>query len=277
MKSTPAALVTHTGQEVTTLATCWKLSRGDGVVMGFTDHVRPLVISGVTYEADTGHSPTAIATSALLDVDNLEVQACLSSDSLLDEDLIAGLWDFAQIEIFRVNYADLTMGAEQLRKGWIGEVRTGRSAFYAELRGMTQPLQQSVGRMYGAACDADLGDARCGVTLATYTVSGSVTAATSNRIFTDSARGEAAGYFTYGKMTWTSGLNDGLGMEVKAFAAGIVELQETMPYTIAVGDAYTMYAGCDKIKATCIAKFGNVINFRGFDMVPGADRMMSGT
>jgi uncharacterized phage protein (TIGR02218 family) len=276
MKSTPSLLIEHLSGDVVTTSTCWKLTRGDGVVKGFTDHTSPITMDGVVYESDAGYSPTNVVTSGGMNVDNLEIQSYLSSDGLTDADVKAGLWDFAQIEIFRVNYANTALGVDYLRKGWIGEVRTGRNAFYAELRGMTQPLQQPAGRLFGAACDADLGDARCGVTLATYTVTGNVTTATSNRIFADTSRAEAAGYFTYGKVTWTSGLNSGLSMEVKSFSSGVVEFQEAMPYTIVVGDSYSMHAGCDKIKATCISSFNNVINFRGFDMVPGSDRMLSG-
>jgi hypothetical protein len=47
MKTVSAALVS----EVTTLATSWKITRRDGVVLGFTDHVRDLDVEGVTYKA----------------------------------------------------------------------------------------------------------------------------------------------------------------------------------------------------------------------------------
>jgi uncharacterized phage protein (TIGR02218 family) len=44
-----------------------------------------------------------------------------------------------------------------------------------------------------------------------------------------------------------------------------------MPRTIAVGDAFSVTAGCDKRHATCRKKFGNVVNFRGFPHMPGND------
>jgi len=51
MKTTSVALAQHLAGEMTTLATYWKIIRRDGVVRGFTDHVRDLEIDGVTYKA----------------------------------------------------------------------------------------------------------------------------------------------------------------------------------------------------------------------------------
>jgi uncharacterized phage protein (TIGR02218 family) len=263
--------------EVTTYASCWKVTRTDGLVFGFTGHSHDISAEGVIFRADLGHTPTSIVSSATLSVDNLEITTFLDSSSITEEDVVAGLWDFAEVVIYRVNYENTILGGVPLKKGWLGEVRIGRASLKAELRGATQPLQSDVGRIYASACDADLGDARCGVVLATYTVTGAVTSITSNRIFSDSGRGETAQYFTYGRLTWTSGANSGRGMEVKGFSAGVFELQEAMAGVVAVGDTYSVYAGCDKVKTTgCIAKFNNAINFRGFDKVPGGDRMVSG-
>ena len=40
---------------------------------------------------------------------------------------------------------------------------------------------------------------------------------------------------------------------------------------IAAGDGFAVAAGCDKKFATCKAKFGNALNFRGFPHLPGND------
>lgn len=276
MKALSANLKTHMAGALTTLATLWKITRTDATVFGFTDHDADITYDGVTYAAASGFSASAIRTSARLDVDNMEVEGMLSADTITDADLLAGLWDYAAFIIMRVNYADLTMGHEVLRAGTLGNVKTGRQHYTCELRGMMQPLQQSIGRIYTPACDADLGDTRCDVVLATYTVTGTVTAVASQSAFTDSVRAEAADYFNYGLLTFTSGANAGYSMEVKDFGSGAFTLQQAMPEPIAIGDAYSVYAGCDKLLATCVSKFSNVANFRGFPHVPGIDRMVSG-
>lgn len=276
MKATGMALKAHMAGQLTTLATLWKVTRRDAQVFCFTDHDADIEYQGHTYAAATGFTASAIRTSATLDVDNMEAEGMLSSETITDADLLAGLWDYAEFAILRVNYADLTMGHEVLRAGTLGNVRTGRQHFAVELRGMTQPLQQTVGRVYTPACDADFGDARCGISLAGWTVTGTVTSVASQSAFTDTGRGESADYFSFGLLTFLTGGNAGYAMEVKTFSAGAFVLQQSMPNPIQVGDTHSVHAGCDKLLFTCIAKFANIVNFRGFPHVPGTDRMVSG-
>lgn len=272
-----AALDAHLSSETTTLATCWKATLTNGTIYGFTDHTEPIVYAGTTYQADAGYSPSSITTSEALAVDNLEVVGMLSNDAIAEADIHAGLWDYAEIEIFQVNYSDLTQGALYLRKGTLGEVRTGRTVFSAELRGMTQKLQQTIGELYSPSCRATFGDARCGVNLATYTFTGTVETVASNRQFTDSGLVNANGYFEYGLITWTGGLNVGLSMEVKTYTVGAVLLQLPMPYPVQVGDNFSLVAGCGKrIIEDCKTKFNNVVNFRGEPYFPGTDQLYKG-
>jgi hypothetical protein len=190
MKTVSAALKAHLAQETTTLATLWLITRTDGTVFGFTDAASDVVFGGVTFLAATGYSPTNIQTTAALNVDNLEVVSVLDSATITEADMMAGLWDYAAVQIMLVNYLDLSMGSMALRRGWLGQIKTGRSQFTAELRGMAQPLQQAIGRVCLPACDADLGDARCGVNLAALAVTGSVTSLISQSAFLDTARTE---------------------------------------------------------------------------------------
>lgn len=81
------------------------------------------------------------------------------------------------------------------------------------------------------------------------------------------------GYFTFGMVTFTSGGNIGLSMEVKSYVPGLVELQLPMPYPINVGDAYTITKGCGKrFNEDCRDGFNNVVNFRGEPHIPGQDQ-----
>jgi uncharacterized phage protein (TIGR02218 family) len=272
MKTVSSALSQHIAGEVTTLATCWKLTRTDGVVMGFTDHDTDLLVSGVTYKAATGYTRSAIQSSASFAVDNLDIEGVLDDAEITEGDLRAGLYDHAEVEIFLVNRADLTQGVMKLRKGRVGEVQLRDNGYVAELRGLMQAFSRTIGELYSPDCRADLGDDRCKADLAAFTVSGTATTVTDRRIFTDSARTEPDGDFDGGMLTWTSGLNMGRKMEVKAFAAGgAITLFLPMPDDIAIGDAYDLHPGCDKTLATCRDRFANVLNFRGEPYVPAAD------
>lgn len=48
-----------------------------------------------------------------------------------------------------------------------------------------------------------------------------------------------------------------------------------MAAEIAEGDLFAVTAGCDKRFATCVEKFANGINFRGFPHMPGNDFALS--
>ena len=197
MKTIPSGLATLLAAEVSTFATCWKATRQDGTVFGFTSFSQDLIVSGVTYKASTGYTPSQLQWSAVLDVDNLEVISMLNSASITDADIYAGLWDYCAIEVFYVNWVDTTQGTIKLIKGHLGVVNSGKTQFHAELRGMMQALQQTVGRIYTAACNADFADSRCAApgggvaSLAAFTVTGAVTSVTSNGVFIDTSRTEA--------------------------------------------------------------------------------------
>lgn len=284
MKTISVALAAHFASEVTTLATCWKVTRrpitpaeiiaGQGAVFGFTNHTSDLTVDAVLYQASTGYTPSGITSNINLAVDNLDVVGLLDSSTITEQDLQAGLWDYAEIEIFQVNYADLTQGTLKMCKGNLGEIKTGRQQFTAELRGLAQKLQQTIGEVYSPSCRADLGDARCTVDLAPFTVTGTITSVVDAHQFTDTGRSEAADYFKGGKITFTSGDNENISMEIKAYASDQFTLQLPMPYVVQVGDTYSAVAGCQKRLNDCVTKFNNVVNFRGEPYVPGNDSLM---
>ncbi|MEO1542983.1 MAG: DUF2163 domain-containing protein, partial [Pseudomonadota bacterium] len=95
MRAFPASLAAKLRGQVTTLCWCWRVTRKDGVVLGFTDHDRALSFDGTVFEAASGFTGSEMTTSVGLNVDNLEVDGALSSDRLSDEDLAAGLFDDA--------------------------------------------------------------------------------------------------------------------------------------------------------------------------------------
>lgn len=274
MKSASPALAAHLAGEVTTLATCWRLERADGWVRGFTDHDRELVVDGLTYVASTGFLPSAIKTASDLSVDNLDVDGFLDDAALRAEDLIAGLFDGARIEVFVVNWADLGQGRLLLRNGFLGEIKRADQRFSAEIRGLSNRLQQTAGKLYSRLCRVDLGSSECGVALGprtdTYAVTQVIDADTV-RIVT----ARATGFFTFGKATFTTGANAGAVNEVLLHDGQTIRLFVPMPRPIVVGDQIVLVAGCDKTPETCNAKFANILNFRGEPHIPGNDKVFS--
>jgi uncharacterized phage protein (TIGR02218 family) len=236
-----------------------------------------VTFEALDYAAVSGFTASEVQSSLGLAVDNLTVLGALSSASLNEADLAAGLYDDAAIEIWRVNWAAPAQRV-LMRKGNLGEVKRGRAGFSAEVRGLAHRLNQPTGRVYAYSCDADLGDARCGkdISSSAFTASGAVLAPSDNRRFTVSGLDSyASAWFSGGKLIFTSGANAGRAGEVKRHATGSIELWQALSEAIAPGDAFTVSAGCDKQLMTCKTKFANGINHRGFAYMPGNDAALS--
>jgi uncharacterized phage protein (TIGR02218 family) len=271
MKPVSPALQAHLDGELTTLADLVKITRTDGVTPGFTTHDADLTLGGVTYRADGAFTPQGMDNAARLKADGFEVEGILDDALLSAADMRAGLYDHARIDVYVCNWADLSQGTVQLRRGWLGEVALRDGRYVAELRGFHDLLQRRVGDIYTPECRYDLGDSRCGVNVAALTVTGTVTGVTDRMTFADAARTEGDGYFSYGKLTWTSGANAGLSMEAQNWdgAGKVFSLWLPMPCDVSAGDAYAVAPGCDKRFSTCAAKFANAARFGGFPHLPG--------
>lgn len=277
MKSLSPALAAHLASATTTLCWCWRLTRRDGARLGFTDHDRDLAFDGTTFEAAAGYTATEMKHGVGLSVDNMEVDSALSSGRLTEDDLSAGAYDDAQVEIFRVNWGDPAQRV-LMRTGSLGEIKRNGLAFTAEVRGLAHYLQQPVGRLYQYGCDADLGDGKCRIDLSqpAFRGEGTIISLPTGRAFVASGLDAfASGWLSGGLATFTSGPNAGRGFEVRQHTsnAGIVtiELWIEPAAALAVGDSFRVTAGCDKQFATCRAKFANGANFRGFPHMPGND------
>ncbi len=270
MRNISEALAGHLAGEATTLCLCWRLNRRDGATFGFTDHDEDIAFGGVSYLARTGLEAAEATAELGFAVSGGEVAGALVSAGITDADIEAGLYDDAGVETWLVNWAD----PEQrllLDFHSIGEIRRADSAFVAELRGLMHRLDEEQGRLYRAACSADLGDSRCGVAVAP--VSGVV--ATTDGALSLTAPELASHpdhWFAGGALTFLSGANSGFRSELRGHGAGgRLELWRRAPQAIAPGDAFQVTPGCDKSFATCRNKFTNAVNFRGFPHMPGND------
>lgn len=277
MKVVPTDLQNHLNTRETTLAWCWKITRTDGEVLGFTNHDRQLSFDGTDYEASTGMLGTEIESSLGLSVDNMDVEGAVDSVAITEADLIAGKFDDASIDLYLVNWADVSQRM-LMKTGNLGQIKRGKVSFQAEVRGLAARLQQRRGRLYQYACDAKVGDSRCTVNLesGTYKGSGTVTSTDGSVNIVASGLGSYTnGWFSRGRLTWTSGNNDGETREVKIHSNydGVVSIILWAPTAqeIQNGDTFEVRAGCDKMFATCKAKFNNAVNFRGFPHMPGQD------
>lgn len=268
----------HLETGLTTIARAWRLERADGVVLGFTDHDRDLHYDGVCFSACAGLTARALDTTTGLAVDNSEALGALVDAGLTEADIRAGLYDGAALTIWEVNWAAPDQ-RQAIFRGTIGEITRSGGAFRAELRGLTESLGQTGGRVYQAQCGAVLGDAACGVDLSApgYAAELPVEGVKAGREFVFAALpGFADRWFEFGRLQVVSGEAAGQAGVIRAdrlsaTGARQVALWAALTPEPVPGDLIRLVAGCDKQAATCRLKFDNFLNFRGFPHIPGED------
>ena len=280
MKTIPPELQARLDFGVTTLCRCWVIRRSDGVIQGFTDHDEDVLLDDINCRAGSGLSGSEAVQKLGLAVDSSELSGALADDTLNEADLAAGRYDAALVELWLADWTEPNLRI-LLARGTLGEVSREGAAFTAELRGLSERLSQDSGRLYTVTCSADLGDARCKIDLSDARFRGTGVVLALNATSAFRAGGLDVfldGWFTAGKLTFTSGANSGLSVEVKEHrktGAVTLNLWQAMPEPVAVGDTFTATAGCDKRFQTCHDRFNNVVNFRGFPHIPGNDFVIS--
>lgn len=262
---TASALAADIRAGTATLCWCLRVVRRDGTALGFTDHDADVSVGAVTFAASSAISPAQLETRLGGGMDFSDVIGALSSESITETDLRLGRYDGAEFALWRINHADPSHRMLCAR-GRLGPVEYGGPAWRAEVASLSSLLTQPTARVNTQFCDADLGDARCGVDLDAggFRVSGTVTAVESAGAFTvAAAAAKADGFFVNGEARFTTGALALLDYEVRASTGGAVTLYDPPAVAPSVGDAVTLTAGCDKTLATCKARFANTVNFRG--------------
>lgn len=276
-----SALAPHLAGMVTTVCRAWAVTRRDGVVLGFTDHDRPLSFDGIAFNASSGMTARAVEQTTGLSVDNTEAVGALSDASIREEDVRAGLFDGARLKAWLVNWQNV---AERrlIFRGRLGELERQGKRFRAELRGLTDLLNQPQGRVYQRPCTAVLGDGLCrfDTGLAGFSVEADVIGVTGGVEFRLPGQpGLIEGWFARGKMTVLTGAAQGTVGVIKrdreVSGQRVIELWEILSSGFSPGDRVRIEAGCDKRAATCRDKFANFLNFRGFPSIPGEDWLVS--
>ncbi len=276
MRSLDPALAAHLASGATTLCDCWLLLRRDGLRLGFTDHDEAVAFDGMRFLPETALSASAAEAVTGMAAGNFEVAGALSSDAIAARDVARGLFDGAGLTRWRVNWAAPEQRVK-LFEGTLGEITTEKGGFRAEALGPASALNRPLGRAYLGACDAALGDARCGVDLDGPGLRGAGVAQAfdARGLRATGLEGFASGWFAHGALRWTTGANAGDIAAVRDDAtsqgARMLTLARTPEAPVAEGDAFVATAGCDKRFATCAAKFGAAMNFRGFPHMPGDD------
>lgn len=274
-------LFSHLETGITTVCRVWAILRADGVEFGFTDHDRDLTFDGMIFKANSGLTARALQQTTGLSVDNSEAMGALSDMAVTEADLLAGRFDGAELRGWQVNWAKPEERQLQFR-GTLGEISRAGGAFQAELRGLTEVLNQPQGRAFQRSCAAVLGDKHCrfDLTQPGYAADVPVEIVEERRVFRFAGLdGFEDRWFEKGRLVVLSGSAKGVIGVVKNDRlkpdGRSVELWQALGPEIAPGDVIRLEAGCDKRADTCRLKFINFMNFRGFPDIPGEDWLTS--
>ena len=281
MKTRSAALVIAQSAQTRTTTWCWKATRREGDSLAVTARSQDIWFDGELYLARAGYNPKAISHEASAALVTTEVEGALSTE-ITELDFEAGLWDGCTVEMFEVDYRNLSSGKMALASFTMGDIKVTRSAFNAEMRGLTQRLQKTVGRLVTKGCPWVFGSISpdnytpaCNKALGPLTVTGALTSVADLRTFGDSSRAEVADYFGAGVIEFTSGANIGQALEIYSFSSGGFVTYLPFLSNPAIGDAYTLTPGCRKrFTEDCRTKFANTNNFGGFNELPGPDKVL---
>ena len=162
MRDIPSELAARIESGAAMLCHAWVVRRTDGAVMGFTDHDRDLMVEGVACRPGSGWTQGAGEGAVGLTAGGLSASGVLDDAAITEEDIAAGLYDRARVELWRVDWARPDL-AVRLWAGRLARIRRENGAFVADLDGQMAALERVVGRTYGRTCDAVLGDGRCGL------------------------------------------------------------------------------------------------------------------
>lgn len=255
-------------RELDNVATFWRIYRRDGVMLAFTSHDRDLDFAGIKHRTAPGMVPAAIRLSADLSNDSAEAEGALNHASIREEDLAAGLFDEAAIEIGAVDW--LTHEHYVLYTGEIGRIEDDQSQFSAELRSGKQLLEQDLVPRTSPTCRAEFCARGCGLSASRFTSSRSLAEIDLDRNRVRFDQLNATDHID-GRLRFMAGPQTGIRFDIIDIDGDWLVLDRPLVAGTEIGTRAELTEGCDHTIATCAARFGNAANFRGEPFLPGND------
>ena len=169
MRQIPEEMAVRIESGAATLCHAWRVTRADGVQLGFTDHDRALEVDGTVCSPVDGFETGVREGEAGFEPGSLTLGGSLAEEGegLTEVAIDAGLFDRARVELWWVDWSE----PELKVRLWVGSIRGLRregGRLTVELEGPLAALDRRIGRTYGRLCDARLGDSRCGVDMADH-------------------------------------------------------------------------------------------------------------
>jgi uncharacterized phage protein (TIGR02218 family) len=271
-KLPPATLTNNQPLSDGTIAELVTLRLHNGSTVRWTTADLNLTHDHKSYPANTYNSErSSVSTRVGIEVDEVTLSlypnaAQRLNGLLLPEFTNQGGFDNAWLTLIR-SHADY---AVHLFAGLITDAKADRTVIELTASTATVLLNIDMPRnVYTAGCLHSLFDQGCGLSKSTHKTSTSVASGSTQRLI-NTALTDDDNHYELGTLSFTSGLNAGLTRTIKAhtLAQGQLTLSMPLPNVPALGDSFDLYPGCNKLFTTCVQKFNNSAQYRGFPYMP---------
>ena len=259
-------------------ADVYTLTPAIGAPVRVTNADVPMLYGGNTYRP-TVIKRTGVTWALGLEVDTLKIEWAPAADDTvngvsLPQAINAGVLDGARVEVTRIfmeTWGDTSAGGVLVFSGRVGQCNADREVCRINVKSDLELLDIQMPRVsYQPTCVHTVFDDGCGLNPAGWGVATSVLSGTTKSSLV-TALGQADGYFTLGRVVFTSGANNGLSASVKRYASGVLTLGAPLVALPQPGDGIIAYPGCDNLQSTCSGKFSNLPRFRGHPYIPSPE------
>ena len=287
MKTASTALKTfRANSNQAAIAEVYTITLYDGTVLYYTTADRDRVYNGHTYiSSGLLIKRGSITEKCGTDVAELKINIYPTTATIGGIGFIAachnGIFDYAEVKLERLYYdyfGGTYKGSIVKFDGIIvNDITIERDhaeitvSSYAYLLTLNWPIN-----LYESTCIWQLYGTGCGLTKASFTISGSVATYAGNTLMAFYTNlSQADDYFNGGVIYFTSCANTGETRTIKQHynTNGLTSLIIALPDIPASGDTFIIYPGCDHQRSTCKQKFNNLdangnLRFRGFPFIP---------
>lgn len=273
MKAASAPLIALLATNSFVMADLYTITTVAGAVYYFTSAEMDLVSGGHTFSSQgpkfkRGKTRVVIG----IEVDTLDIEILANQDTLLGASPLLlsihnGVLDGAKIKLekaFMPDWNQPVTGAVYMFGGRVSTIDSlGRTGAKITVKSDLELLNVQMPRnVYLPNCTYTLFDSGCTLNKASFANAGLATGGSTKTVINCNLV-QASGFFDQGTVSI-----GGVVRNIKSYVTGQLTLSYPLPSAPASGAALTAYAGCDKTRATCQAKFTNIVHFRGYPFVP---------
>lgn len=259
----------------TIFGTYTRITRKDGQVIRLVDLDVNSEIEGQMYYSASGTERTAVEITLDLNADNVDLKGLYSSDLINEDELLAGAYNHAYVEVFIAAHGIAAAEKIPMLWGYFGQIEYDGAQFKLEINCYNYGFSHQIGAVTSPICRDRLGGPRCKVNLDLYRQNFTITEVINGRAFRVSAAVSAN--YTLGTMLVTSGVGVGSEGEIKEVTGDVVYLYLPLPIPPAVGDGVQLTQGCPGTKDACKTRFNNLDNMDAEPDLPGTDEFFNPT